>query len=117
MQKRLCRKCNKMKSQNQFHRFTSQYCKMCRNEALSYKKNAKPITPELRKYIIERDKWICQTCNIKVTDGYDSLDKAQVDHIIPVALGGETEPKNLRLLCKKCNINKSTKIDKQLQLF
>lgn len=118
MQEKICRKCNKLKSGREFHRVISEYCKACKNKAMNYKKRGKNISPTLKKYIIERDHWTCQTCDIKVHDGgYDSLDKAQIDHVMPVSLGGKTEPKNLRLLCKRCNLIKSAKIDTQLELF
>lgn len=34
-----------------------------------------------------------------------------VDHIIPVAKGGKTVPKNLRTLCNVCNLGKSDKYE------
>lgn len=47
----------------------------------------------------------CQTCEEK--DG--SLTEAvQVDHIIPLELGGAPfDPKNLQSLCKRCHVIKS----------
>lgn len=45
-----------------------------------------------------RDGFKCAACG--------SVDDLQLDHIEPVALGGETHPNNLQLLCKPCNIQK-----------
>lgn len=33
--------------------------------------------------------------------------RPQVDHIIPVALGGKSHPSNYQLLCQQCNLGKS----------
>lgn len=54
------------------------------------------IPVALRRYIIERDKKICQHC-YKFTDDY------QIDHIIPIAYGGPCHKWNLQYLCRKCN--------------
>lgn len=34
----------------------------------------------------------------------------QLDHIIPFSKGGSSEPENLRLLCKECNLKKGNRI-------
>lgn len=52
------------------------------------------ITAVLRRAVFERDK-VCQKCQTKRC--------LQVDHIKPFALGGKTDLKNLRLLCRNCN--------------
>lgn len=35
----------------------------------------------------------------------------EVDHIMPWSKGGKTEPPNLRILCKNCNLKKGARID------
>lgn len=45
----------------------------------------------------------CACCRKKVGDVYD------VDHIMPLALGGTNWPSNIQILCKKCNNRKGAK--------
>ena len=66
------------------------------------------MTSELRESILRRDNWTCQKCGNSVYNEPNLL--LEVDHIIPIARGGKTEPKNLQTLCWKCNRNKSDKL-------
>lgn len=45
----------------------------------------------------------CAICRIKLDDSY------HLDHIMPLARGGEHHPDNLQLLCGTCNVRKSAK--------
>lgn len=47
-----------------------------------------------RRFVIRRDRGLCRKCGGKGTE---------VDHIVPVALGGSWEYSNLWLLCKPCH--------------
>ncbi len=51
----------------------------------------------LRAQILARDRHRCQQCGKPAT---------HVDHIRPVASGGEDHPRNLRALCAECNLSK-----------
>jgi 5-methylcytosine-specific restriction protein A len=57
-------------------------------------------TPErIRRQVIKRDQGQCAWCG----GAY-----AEVDHIVPVALGGpEHDPDNMQLLCRICHDAKS----------
>jgi 5-methylcytosine-specific restriction endonuclease McrA len=74
-----------------------------------------------RQQILNRDNWICQSCGIKVHDrnsgDWNTPDKAHIDHIIPISKGGNSEPNNLQILCRTCNLSKHNKVEKQLSLF
>lgn len=48
----------------------------------------------------------CGRCNICLAE----LVKIHIDHIIPIARGGHTNPSNLQLLCPTCNLSKGIKI-------
>ncbi|MEI8270115.1 MAG: HNH endonuclease [bacterium] len=39
-----------------------------------------------------------------------SQENLEFDHIIPFSKGGATTYRNMQLLCKKCNIDKSNKL-------
>lgn len=64
------------------------------------------MTNSLRYDILKRDNFRCQICGSSAQDGV----KLHVDHIIPVAKGGQTIASNLRTLCDRCNIGKSDKM-------
>ncbi len=63
------------------------------------------LTPSLRFEILKRDNYTCQICGRTQKEGA----KLEVDHIVPVAKGGKTEPDNLQTLCWDCNRGKSDK--------
>lgn len=70
------------------------------------------MTPELRRFIAERDDYTCQICGKRMPDRVG----LEIDHIVPVSKGGKTVPSNLRVLCSRCNRRKADKIleyDKQ----
>lgn len=45
----------------------------------------------------------CAICRVSITDGF------HVDHIMPLALGGDNLPRNVQLLCVPCNLSKAAK--------
>lgn len=51
----------------------------------------------------EMQRWKCAICRTGLKAGY------HVDHIMPIAKGGRHEPRNLQLLCQRCNVRKSAK--------
>ncbi len=58
------------------------------------------FTRELRKSIITPDSY-CLKCN--------SSENLVLDHIIPIAKGGQNLKENIQVLCRKCNRQKSDK--------
>lgn len=58
-----------------------------------------------RRVVLERDDYICQGCGF---DGRHGRERAlTVDHITPVALGGNSKLWNLQTLCLNCNALKA----------
>jgi 5-methylcytosine-specific restriction endonuclease McrA len=55
--------------------------------------------------IFERDGWICQVCGRETTRDPDPYNPSSptVDHIVPLAAGGEHSRANVRLACMGCN--------------
>ncbi|TVP62613.1 MAG: HNH endonuclease [Nodularia sp. (in: Bacteria)] len=69
-----------------------------------------PIPPSVRKYVFERDKYQCQSC------GKTQLEtNLTIDHIIPLARGGQNDMSNLHTLCFTCNQKKTDKLDPRFQ--
>ena len=63
--------------------------------------------------LYERDKGICQLCHKPITKRIGTI-----DHITPLALGGEHSYRNCQLACRTCNFKKSsTGVGDQTRLF
>lgn len=61
------------------------------------------MTPQLRYEVIRRDGHRCRCCGASVSTGA----VLHIDHIIAVALGGQTAIDNLQTLCSACNQGKA----------
>ena len=78
------------------------------------KKDKKLIAVAQNQQVYEEDDWgisrlvgyRCKTCKRVFT----SLDDLEVDHIYPRSRGGVDTPRNLRLLCPRCNRKKGAAI-------
>lgn len=55
-----------------------------------------------RNAVGEAQGWKCKFCQRDISGKGSSA----LDHIIPIARGGTSEPDNLQLLCRRCNIRK-----------
>lgn len=62
--------------------------------------------------VFERDKWRCQLCGgstpRKLRGSYDPK-APELDHVIPLALGGGHTWANVQCACRECNIRKGAK--------
>jgi 5-methylcytosine-specific restriction endonuclease McrA len=77
------------------------------------------IPPWLRASIMCRDGFTCQRCGWAVTAygaGYDGRrapcgDRVlELDHVVPLALGGLDTEENLQALCRPCNRRKAARL-------
>lgn len=60
----------------------------------------------LKKGIYLRDKGRCQICGKDLTGLLRPNDDMQLDHIVPLGLGGCNDPTNFQLACENCNSKK-----------
>jgi hypothetical protein len=58
-----------------------------------------PMPAECARAVVERDGLRCVQCG--------ATQELQLDHVVPVALGGATSVENLQMLCSDCNLEKS----------
>lgn len=61
------------------------------------------ITKRLRYEILRRDNHTCRYCGASAPDV-----KLTIDHVLPVALGGQDDATNLVTACKDCNAGKTS---------
>ena len=61
------------------------------------------VPSQLRFRVFQRDAFRCQYCGRAARDGAT----LHLDHIVPVAAGGETNEGNLITACETCNLGKS----------
>lgn len=69
--------------------------------------------------VFDRDRWRCHICGIKTPKrlrGTYEDNAPELDHIVPLAAGGEHSRRNTACSCRKCNIMKSDKPLGQLRL-
>ena len=64
-----------------------------------------PIPAQLRFRVLQRDGFRCQYCGRSARDGAT----LHLDHVVPVAAGGETSEDNMISACDTCNLGKSTR--------
>lgn len=81
----------------------------------SWRAKYEPIN---KRRVFERDKWRCQLCGCRVkrTKEYD-VKQATIDHIVPIALGGEHRYANVQTACMECNSKKGATVQGQQRLF
>lgn len=64
--------------------------------------------PYLRTAIFDRDRWRCQLCGkrLKPSETYPHPDAATIDHVLPLAAGGDDVAANVQAACAHCNWHK-----------
>ena len=71
-----------------------------------------PVSKRTRFEVLRRDGFRCYYCG---TRGPETGQGLQIDHVVPVALGGSDQPTNLVSACRDCNYGKaSTPADAEL---
>jgi len=70
--------------------------------------------------VFMRDGWMCQICGIKTPSAKRGLmvpNAPELDHIVPLALGGTHTYTNTQCLCRRCNGAKGATVQGQLRLI
>lgn len=70
--------------------------------------------------VFERDGWKCRLCGVRTPKrlrGTYEPRAPELDHIIPIAVGGEHSYRNVQLACRECNLGKGASPKGQLLLF
>ncbi|AKR55715.1 hypothetical protein XM25_07875 [Devosia sp. H5989] len=70
--------------------------------------------------VFERDRWTCKLCGRKTPKrlrGTVKPDAPELDHIVPLALGGEHSYRNTQCACRQCNSAKGATAMGQTLLF
>ena len=73
--------------------------------------------PVSKRKVFERDGWKCQLCGIATPAakrGTQDDDAPELDHIVPLAKGGEHSYGNTQCACRRCNGLKSDGTDEDL---
>lgn len=66
------------------------------------------INDNIRFEVFKRDNYRCNICGVSPNeDGEITL---HLDHIIPIAKGGDSDLNNLQTLCSRCNMGKKAKL-------
>ena len=65
-----------------------------------------PISAKNRAFVRQRANYCCEYC--KTGERISGI-AAEIDHIVPLANNGNSEPENLCLVCSHCNGRKWTK--------
>jgi 5-methylcytosine-specific restriction endonuclease McrA len=75
------------------------------------------IKPEI---VFARDKWRCQLCKVRTPKrlrGTTHPRAPELDHIVPIAAGGDHTWNNVQCACRKCNGEKGSAPAGQLLLI
>lgn len=63
----------------------------------------------VRSQLIRRSRGACEYCGCAVEFTHGKDNSATLDHVIPLALGGQSAPANMRVACRACNQDKGAK--------
>jgi len=125
--RRVCARCKKDKLIDEFG---GSYCRPCNVQAQATSRasnpepdwraaarrrarmNAVPHEDFDRVEIFERDAWICQICSTPVDRErpWRKPNSPSLDHIVPIARGGEHTRANAQTACLRCNMRKGARV-------
>ena len=125
---RPCKECGGVFSRGLFDKRVCFCSDACRRRNLR-RRQEQATRARLRKVSVEsvdpiavfdRDKWRCQLCGVptprKLRAQYKP-NSPELDHIVPLAAGGEHSYRNTQCACRSCNNAKRAKPLGQMRLF
>ena len=98
-------------------------CNSCGGKAAKRVRRARKKASVIETFsfaqVCERDNWICGICGKKINKRlkYPNPMSVSLDHIIPLALGGTHERRNVQPAHLSCNSRKGATCNDQLLLF
>jgi hypothetical protein len=60
-------------------------------------------TDKMKTLIQSRIGSACPICGVKLVAICDTMDKATIEHVLPLSNGGSNEKRNLAVICRACN--------------
>jgi 5-methylcytosine-specific restriction endonuclease McrA len=83
-----------------------------REELKQIRKRKQPVqrvhrTEPQRRQIAKRQNWLCAGQQCREAQNTQELQEYDIDHIIPLHLGGSEDPDNLQALCPGCHRRKT----------
>ena len=73
-------------------------------------RNSRFIPIDLKRIVFTRSKGQCEYVDPRTKARCESSFRLQIDHVLPLALGGETKASNLRHLCSVHNLRMATQV-------
>jgi 5-methylcytosine-specific restriction endonuclease McrA len=70
-----------------------------------HRAKSRTLSTARRAEIYYRDNKKCYICDIQLT-----INEIELDHIVPVVLGGSSDPSNIACSCRPCNRSKGSKV-------
>ena len=70
--------------------------------------------------VFDRDSWRCQICGRKTPRerrGSINSNAPELDHIVPLSVGGEHSYRNTQCACRSCNATKGSQVYGQIPMF
>lgn len=78
------------------------FIEVTRIEGADSRTERRPVPDQIRAAVLVRDGGRCRGCG--------SARNLEIDHIVPVCKGGDSEEPNLQTLCRRCNRRKWKKL-------
>lgn len=107
-----CKKCNTEKNEAEFRTFRNGLypcCKQCSNKYSKEWQKRNDITIDWLMQL-KKNTEICSLCgkNMIETSVYHP-DQKNLDHIVPLCMGGKHTKNNVRYICRNCNLHRPKK--------